>query len=108
MVTVYPLISLYGNTITSSVNVESLSFNVKTWIRAFRNASLAVGAKTEFYNINQAVGETLLFTNVDRILSAQGTLNLNTFNQNYFPTSGNLLFIQTEFANTYWAVASRS
>ncbi|MDZ7807394.1 MAG: patatin-like phospholipase family protein [Gracilimonas sp.] len=97
-----PLDIFDGNTITSSVNVESLSFNVKTWIRAFRNASLAVGAKTEFYNINQAVGETLLFTNVDRILSAQGTLNLNTFNQSYFPTSGNLLFIQTEFANTYW------
>ncbi|MFP8489659.1 patatin-like phospholipase family protein [Gracilimonas sp. Q87] len=91
-----------GNLIASSVNVESLSFNVKTWIRAFQNASLSAGAKTEFYNIDQAVGETLLFNNVDRILSAQGSLYINTFNQTYFPSSGNQLFIQTELSNTYW------
>jgi NTE family protein len=91
-----------GNSITSSVNIESLSFKLKTWVKAFRNASIAAGAKTEFYNINQAVGETLLFTNIDRILSAQGTLHLNTFDQTYFPSSGNKLFIQTEFSNTYW------
>lgn len=97
-----PIDIFEGNSITSSVNIESLSFNVKTWIRAFRNTSLSAGAKTEFYNIDQAVGETLLFNNVDRILSAQGALSLNTFNQSYFPTSGHNLFIQTEISNTYW------
>jgi NTE family protein len=97
-----PIDIFEGSSITSSVNIESLSFNVKTWIRAFRNASLSAGAKTEFYNIDQAVGETLLFNNVDRILSAHGSLYLNTFNQSYFPTSGHNLFIQTELSNTYW------
>jgi NTE family protein len=91
-----------GNTITSSVNVESLSFNLMTWIRAFRNASLSAGVKTEFYNIDQAVGETLLFSNVDRILSAQGSIYLNTFDQPYFPSSGTKLHLQTEISNTTW------
>ncbi len=97
-----PIDIFSGNSIISSVNIESFSFNMKTWIRAFRNASLAVGAKAEIYNIDQAVGETLLFTNVDRILTAQGALHLNSYNQTYYPTSGNKLFIQTEFSNRYW------
>ncbi len=97
-----PIDIFENNSISSSVNVESLSFHAKTWIRAFRNASFLAGAKAEFYNIDQAIGETLLLNNVDRILTANGTLQLNSFNRSYFPSSGNRLTVHTEFSNELW------
>jgi len=87
---------------SSSVNVESMSFGLRTWIRVLRNSTITAGANTEFYNIDQAIGETFLFSNVDWVLSARGSLRFNTFNRTYFPSSGSRLFMQSEFSNTHW------
>lgn len=87
---------------TSSVNVESMSLGLRSWVNAFRNSTFAVGLNTEFYNIDQAIGETFLFNNVDWVLSTRGSMTLNTFNQSYFPSSGNKLVVQSDFSNAGW------
>lgn len=82
-------IDLYtaGNRL-SSVEVEQLEFSPSASIRMFDHWELRTGIHAEFYNLNEAVGNILLFEESQFLLNGFATMEYNSLNRTHFPTRG--------------------
>ena len=91
-----------GGQVLSSLDLETLSLDISSGIEFFRNLSLTAGIHAEAFNINQAIGEALLFENVNGLLSIRTELYGDSFDRIYFPLRGTSIFIRSEFSDTRW------
>ena len=82
----------------SSAKVEIISLDILTGLEFFTKAAFVTGLHFEAFNINKAIGETLLFEGLDGGITAQAILYSNTFDRLVFPTRGVNLYIKSEIA----------
>ena len=97
-----PINIFAGGQVLSSLDLETISFDISSGIEFFRSLSLTAGIHAEAFNINQAIGEALLFENVNGLLSIRTELYGDSFNRTYFPSKGTSIFIRSEFSDTRW------
>lgn len=86
----------------STVDVERLIFRSSASIRLLENADFETGIEAEAYNLNQAVGNTLVLGNTSFLLTPFVKINFNTLNRPYFPTKGQHLNFKTKISNRSW------
>jgi NTE family protein len=90
------------NQALSTVDVERLTFRSSASVRFWRNTDFETGLEAELYNLNQAVGNTLVLGNTRFLLKPFVRLGFNTLNQPYFPSKGQLLDFKTVVSNRSW------
>ncbi|WP_441001028.1 patatin-like phospholipase family protein [Fodinibius sp. SL11] len=90
----------------SSVDVEKLTLTSSTDIKLWQRVHLELGLKAELYNLNEAIGNTLVFGNTNFLFNPFLTFNLNTLNRPYFPTRGQSLHLNTEISDPVWGSSS--
>lgn len=94
------------NQILSSVDVEKLTIKPSTSVRLWQQVDFEAGLDMQLYNLNEAIGNTLVLGNTSLLLNPFLTVDLNTLNRPYFPTRGHRLNIQSEISNTGWGSSS--
>ncbi|MDZ7716008.1 MAG: patatin-like phospholipase family protein [Balneolaceae bacterium] len=96
-------INIYGGgQVLSSLDLETISLDISSGIEFLRSISLTAGIHAEAFNINQAIGEALLFENVNGILSARMELHADSFDRTYFPSKGTRFLIRHELSDKLW------
>ncbi len=86
----------------SSIDVEKLTIKPSIAIQLWQQADFEIGLETELYNLNEAIGNTLVLGNTTFLLNPFLTLDFNTLNRPYFPTQGQSLSLKTEFSEPGW------
>ena len=94
------------NQVLSSIDVEKLVINTSTSVQLWQQVDLEVGLEHELYNLNEAIGNTLVLGNTTFLLNPFATVNLNTLNHPYFPTRGQSLSLKTEISDPFWGSSS--
>lgn len=97
-----PIAYYNQNQALSSVDVEKLSFASGTTVQLWQQVDLEAGLDLQLYNLNEAIGNTLVLGNTNLLLNPYLTLNFNTLNRPYFPTGGQSLQIKSEWSETGW------
>jgi NTE family protein len=90
------------NQALSSIDVEKLSFQPSFAMRFWQQIDFEVGFETELYNLNEAIGNTLVFGNTTFLLKPFLSVDFNTLNRPYFPTKGQDLSLKTEISEPGW------
>ncbi|WP_445664524.1 patatin-like phospholipase family protein [Fodinibius sp. AD559] len=90
------------NQALSSVDVEKLTVKPSFAVQLWQQADLEIGLESELYNLNEAIGNTLVLGNTTFVLSPFLTLDFNTLNRPYFPTKGQSLSLKTEISEPGW------
>ena len=86
----------------SSIDVEKLTLKPSIAVQLWQQADFEIGLETELYNLNEAIGNTLVLGNTTFLLNPFLTINFNTLNRSYFPTRGQSLSLKTEFSEPGW------
>jgi NTE family protein len=86
----------------SSVDVEKLTLTSSGEMQLWQRADLGIGLETELYNLNEAIGNTLVLGNINFLLNPFLTFDFNTLNRPYFPTKGQALSLSTEISDPMW------
>lgn len=86
----------------SSIDVEKLTLKPSIAVQLWQQADVEIGLETELYNLNEAIGNTLVLGNTTFLLNPFFTIDLNTLNRSYFPTRGQSLSLKTEFSEPGW------
>ncbi len=94
------------NQALSSIDVEKLSFQPSFAMRFWQQVDFEVGFETELYNLNEAIGNTLVFGNTTFLLKPFLSVDFNTLNRPYFPTKGQDLSLKTEISEPGWGSSS--
>lgn len=89
----------------SSIDVEKLTLKPSIAVQLWQQADFEIGLETELYNLNEAIGNTLVLDNTTFLLNPFLSINLNTLNRSYFPTRGQSLHLKTEFSEPGWGSA---
>lgn len=92
--------------VLSSVDVEKLSVKPSTSVRLWQRVDFEVGVDMQFYNLNEAIGNTLVLGNTNFLLNPFVSVDLNTLNRPYFPTRGHVLNITSEISDEGWGSSS--
>ncbi len=90
------------NQVLSTVDVERLKFRSSASIRFLESTDFETGVEAELYNLNQAVGNTLVFGNTRFLLQPFAQVGFNTLNRPYFATRGQLLDVKAIVSDRYW------
>ncbi|PAU94104.1 hypothetical protein CK503_07780 [Aliifodinibius salipaludis] len=90
------------NQALSSIDVEKLTFKPSIATQLWQQADFEIGLETELYNLNEAIGNTLVLGNNTFLLKPFLTVDFNTLNRSYFPTRGQSLNLKTEFSEPGW------
>ena len=94
------------NQALSTINVENLTFRPSASVRFFDRTDVEIGLEAEFYNLNQAVGNTLVLGNTNFLLKPFAKLSYNTLNRPYFATRGQSFNIKSMISNESWGSIS--
>jgi NTE family protein len=94
------------NQALSTINVERITFRPSSSVRFLQHSDLEVGLEAEFYNLNQAVGNTLALGNTSFLLKPFVQFRHTTLNRRHFPTRGQSLFAKTVISNPSWGSIS--
>jgi NTE family protein len=86
----------------SSIDVEKLTLKPSIAVQLWQRADFEIGLETELYNLNEAIGNTLVLGNTTFLLNPFVTIDFNTLNRSYFPTRGQSLSLKTEFSEPGW------
>jgi NTE family protein len=90
----------------SSIDVEKLTFIPSIAVQLWQRVDFETGLETELYNLNEAIGNTLVFGNTNLLLNPFFTVNINTLNRSYFPTRGQSLSFKAEISEPGWGSSS--
>jgi NTE family protein len=101
-----PIDIFNGDQPFSTVDVELLSLSPQVGIAVLPQLFLGAGLHAEVFNLNQAVGETLLFDNLNGLLLGSFRVYSDTFNRTHFATRGSKLLLKSDFSNTRWGSGS--
>lgn len=94
---------IYSNgNISSALNVEVLSLDILSGIQPLGNVTMFGGIHLEAYNINQKVGETLLFEGINTNTSVQFLMYGNTFSRAIYPKEGYNFLLKGEYSQKGW------
>ncbi|SMO51888.1 patatin-like phospholipase family protein [Fodinibius sediminis] len=91
----------------STIDVEWLSFSPQLRIEIMPQLFMGIGPHFEVYNLNEAVGETLILDNISGLITAQVLLYGDSFDHTYFPSRGQKLLVKSELSESRWG-SSRS
>lgn len=86
----------------SSIDVEKLTFIPSLLAQLWQQTDFEIGLETELYNLNEAIGNTLVLGNTSFLLKPFLTVDFNTLNRSYFPTRGQWLSLKTEISEPGW------
>ncbi|MDZ7659628.1 patatin-like phospholipase family protein [Fodinibius sp.] len=86
----------------SSIDVEKLTIKPSIAVQLWQKANFEIGLETELYNLNEAIGNTLVLGNTTFLLNPFLAFDFNTLNRPYFPTRGQSLRLKTEFSEPGW------
>lgn len=90
----------------STINVERLTFRPSVSVRLLQRTNVAAGLESEIYNLNQAVGNTLILENTSFLLKPFFKVDFSTLNRPYFPTKGHTLKFKALISNRKWGSLS--
>jgi len=76
--------------------VERISVLPSFSLQLFKSIELQAGLRSEFYDLNETVGDNLFFANDHFLLSGTARLDYNSINRTYFPTRGQRLEVTAE------------
>lgn len=91
------------NQALSTIEVEKLGFRPSASVRLFERTDFEAGMESELYNLNEAVGNTLVLENISLLLKPFFNIKYSTLNRPYFPTRGQSLILNTEISDKLWA-----
>lgn len=86
----------------SSIGVEQLVLRPSFSLRFPNELQIQTGLDMEFYNLNEAVGNTLVLENTHFLLKGFGELNYSTLNRPYFPTLGQKADLRATVSSKVW------
>ncbi len=90
----------------STVNLEQLSLSTQVGIAILPQLYLGVGLHAEGFNLDEAIGETLLLTDVNGLLTGQFLMYSDTFDRENFATRGYKLALKSDFSSSRWGSGS--
>lgn len=94
------------NQALSTIDVEKLTFRSSASVRVLERTDFEAGIEAEIYNLNQAVGNTLILGNTHFLLNPYGKINFNSLNRPYFPTRGQALTFKAIISDRLWGGSS--
>lgn len=80
----------------ATVEVDKWELLSSLSLPLFDKFELQAGIRTEFYSLNETVGNTLLFEESHFLLNGIATLQFDNLNRSYFPTRGQRLQVLAE------------
>lgn len=83
----------------SRLEIERLSFIPSFSVQMGSYLELQAGLRAEFYDVNESVGENLLFANDHFLLNGVASLVVDNLNRSYYPTRGQRLVVKAEASN---------
>ena len=90
----------------STIEVETISLRPHLSVNFLDALDLRTGIEAEFYNLDEAVGNTFVLENTNLLLKPFAELELNTLNRPYFPTAGQKLHALGEISDRSWGSSS--
>lgn len=95
------------NQVLSSIDVEKLSIHTSASVQLWQQVDVELGLENQLYNLNEAIGNTLVLGNTTFLLNPFTTVNFSTLNRPYFSTRGQSLDFKTEISDPVWGSSSR-
>lgn len=96
-------ISYYDQSqVLSSIEVEMLTLQTSGSLHPRPYSSFELGLQTELYNLNEAIGNTLVLGNIDLLLIPYFRIDLNTLNRPKFATRGQSLDLNAVISDQSW------
>lgn len=96
-------IDYYANgEVLSAIGLEQLILRPSLSLNFPNELRIQSGLETEFYNMNEAVGNTLVFENTYFLLKGFSELTYNSLNRPYFPTLGQQVKVRASISNPVW------
>ncbi|HLR33020.1 MAG TPA: patatin-like phospholipase family protein, partial [Fodinibius sp.] len=86
----------------STVDVEQISFSPQLRVEIMPQLFFGIGPHFEVYNLNEAVGETILLDNINGLISGQMLLYGDSFDHAYFPQRGHKLLVKSDLSDSGW------
>lgn len=86
----------------STVEVEQLRLRPHISINLWPTLNLQTGIEAEFYNLNEAVGNTLVLEDIHFLLQPFFEMQYTALNRPYFTTSGQSLHLKSTLTNRSW------
>ncbi len=90
----------------SSIDVEKLTFRTSGSVQLWDEINVEGGLQSELYNLNEAIGNTLVLGNTSLLLSPFMGIHYNSLNRSYFPTSGQSISFETMLSDHAWGSSS--
>ncbi|MGM0547202.1 MAG: patatin-like phospholipase family protein [Bacteroidota bacterium] len=90
----------------SSIDVEKLTFRTSGSIQLWDEIDFETGLQTELFNLNEAIGNTLVFGNTDLLITPFMGIYYHSLNRPYFPTRGQSIRFETALSDHAWGSSS--
>lgn len=93
-------IDLYNqNQAFGTVQIEQMAIQPSLSVRLFDKVDFKAGVEAEVFNLNEAVGNTLVLENTSLLLNNSLQMVYNTLNRPYFPTRGQSFNLTAEYSD---------